>query len=452
MRDIFLTIIIFVLAGYSLKQSRFGIYAWSFLSYMNPHRFTWGFAYSMPFAQIIAVATLIGILFSKEPKRIPLTGLTLLWMLFIGWMILTTITALHPEYAAPQLNKVIKIQLVTFLTIVVIRKNIDLRILIWVIAFSVGFFGIKGGIFTIATAGAHMVWGPPGSFIEDNNELALALLMVLPLFLYLSSSVKAKYIKYGLFLCMALIAVSIIGSQSRGAFLAIIVTGFFLWLKTPNKLLSGSIIILLAALTFSFMPQSWYDRMETIQNYEEDASAMGRIYAWEMAVNVANNRVVGGGLNMWVPDVYQTYSGYERVWVNAKVAHSIYFSVLGEHGWLGLILFLAIFLAAWRTSSYIVRRGRSNPDLVILAQMIQVSLVAYASGGAFLSLTYFDLAWHLIAILVISRAIVDSEVVGLEGTGGDSSERSKVRRYGAVRTSPPLNIGHHRPVGNGKRT
>ena len=49
----------------------------------------------------------------------------------------------------------------------------------WVMALSIGFFGVKGGIFTVVGGGENMVWGPPGSFIEGNNELALALIMVL---------------------------------------------------------------------------------------------------------------------------------------------------------------------------------------------------------------------------------------------------------------------------------
>jgi hypothetical protein len=88
------------------------------------------------------------------------------------------------------------------------------------------------------------------------------------------------------------------------------------------------------------------------------------------------------------------------------VAHSIYFAVLADHGWLGLLLFLAIFFQGWRTAGKIIRhtKARGSPEdewMSGLSSMIKVSLVAYATGGAFLSLAYYDLPWHMLVILVL---------------------------------------------------
>jgi probable O-glycosylation ligase (exosortase A-associated) len=411
MRDIALTLIVFGFIPYILIKPQVGIYVWSWLSYMNPHRYTYGFAYTMPFAQSVAIATLMGILFWKEPKRIPGTGLIILWVLFLIWMAVTTVFAFY-GYSTDQLIKVYKIQLVTFLTIMLIKSKKDINILVWVIALSVGFFGIKGGIFTLQTLGAYRVWGPPGSFIEDNNELALALLMTLPLFYYLKSQLKAAWQKWIIVILMLLIAISAFGSQSRGAFLAAGATGFFLWLKTPNKIVTGFLLIVLGIGVISFMPQSWHDRMSTITNYEEDSSAMGRIEAWKMATNLANSRITGGGFSMWSPMVYQRYSNNPSTWNARTAAHSIYFSILGEHGWPGLLLFLGVLFAAWRTSVLIIKKSAKDISLKWLAdltRMIQVSLVTYMAGGAFLSLSYFDLPWHLISILVIGRVLVEEQ-------------------------------------------
>lgn len=145
MRDILVTVIVFGLIPYILARPQVGIYTWSWLSYMNPHRLAYGFAYTMPFAQIVAIASLLSILIWKEPKRVPVTGLTVLWVVFLIWMLLTTAFAMFPELAWPQYERIIKIQLVTFLTMMVIRTHKEINILIWVIALSVGFFGIKGG-------------------------------------------------------------------------------------------------------------------------------------------------------------------------------------------------------------------------------------------------------------------------------------------------------------------
>ena len=413
MRDLILTLLVLGLLPYALLRPQVGIYAWSWLSYMNPHRFTYGFAYSFPFAQSVAVATLIGILFWKQPKRIPMTGLTVVWIFFVLWMLITTVFSMYPDHAWEQYVRVVKIQLVTFLTMMVIKNRKDLDVLIWVIALSIGFFGIKGGVFTIATLGGHRVWGPGGSFIEENNALAVALLMVLPLFYYLRLQAKRKILRHVLLICMLLMVASIIGSQSRGALLAISATGVFLWLKTPNKLITGFLLVILAAGVVSFMPSSWHERMGTIANYEEDASAMGRIAAWSMSINVANENVLGGGFNLWKSTTYKLYSDNPEDWDRYTAAHSIYFNVIAEHGWIGLLLFVTVFMIAWRTSSKITKQARGSPELkwaVDLMRMLQVSLIAYGTGGAFLQLSYFDLPWHMVSVIVITRFIVEQQL------------------------------------------
>lgn len=379
---------------------------------MNPHKLTWGFAYNFPFAQSVAIATLLSILFWRQPKRIPISGLTVLWIILLIWMLVTTIFAMYPEHAWIQYEKVMKIQLVTFLTMMIITTKKELNILVWVIALSIGFYGIKGGFFTIRTLGGSRVWGPPGGYIQENNALAIALLMVLPLFYYLRTQTQNKTIKHLLLGAILLIAISVIGSQSRGAFIAICVTAAFLWLKTPGKLISGFFIVILAVGIFSFMPQTWHDRMNLIQNYQEDDSAMGRIAAWKMSVNLGNDRITGGGFNPWKAPTYRLYGDSPEDWERYTAAHSIYFNMIGEHGWIGFVLFFLIYLIAWRTASRNIKKARGHPELkwvIDLMKMLQVSLVAYASGGAFLQLSYFDLPWHIVSIIVITRVIVEKE-------------------------------------------
>ena len=43
--------------------------------------------------------------------------------------------------------------------------------------------------------------------------------------------------------------------------------------------------------------------------------------------------------------------------------------------------------------------------------MVHVSQVAYATGGAFLNLGYFDLPYYVLVIMVLTRALVEKEVI-----------------------------------------
>jgi probable O-glycosylation ligase (exosortase A-associated) len=116
MRDMFVTLVVFGSLPFILARPFVGILMWSWIGYMNPHRLSWGFTTDFPFAQVIALATLAGLIFSREPKRIPWTRETVLLVLFILWMLVTTFFAFHQDAAWMQMEKVAKIQLMTFFT------------------------------------------------------------------------------------------------------------------------------------------------------------------------------------------------------------------------------------------------------------------------------------------------------------------------------------------------
>lgn len=405
MRDILVTLLIFGSLPLILWRPWIGILVWSWVGYMNPHRLTYGFAYDMPFALIVAATLLLAMFFSKEKYRLPWSGTLVLWVIFLVWMLLTSYLAIYPERAMTLFNTVIKIQIMTLVTLMLITDISKIRALICVIAGSIGFYSVKGGLFTLMTGGAFHVLGPAGSNIAENNALGLAVLVIVPLMIYLYQVYKHhRWLRWLLGVSILLSIVSVFGSQSRGALLAIGAVAVFYWLKTQSKIITGAGILLLGVLTFSFMPDSWHERMDTITNYEEDESAMGRIDAWTYAINIASDRLVGGGFNSWSASTYALYSP-EAANTNI-VAHSIYFSVLADHGWPGLVMFLTLLFIAWRNLSRVIAQTK-NSDIdsefkpAFLAKMLQVSLIAYMSGGAFLSLAYFDLPWHIIAISIL---------------------------------------------------
>ncbi len=406
MRDIIVTLLIFGALPLILWRPWIGILVWSWIGYMNPHRLAWGFAYSFPFAMLVGatllLAMMLAVMTGREKYRLPWNGTIALWLAFIAWMCLTTALAIYPHVSVVSLDKVLKIQIMTLITMMLITDAYKIRALIWVIVGSIAYYSVKGGVFTLMTGGAFHVLGPGASDIRDNNSLAVAILMTIPLMCYLHKVYHHhRWLRWLLGISILLSVVSVFGSQSRGALVAMVAVAGFFWLKSSSKLITGSALVLLAVLTFSFMPASWHERMDTISTYEEDASAMGRIYAWQYAVNIASARLTGGGFNPWSAETYAIYSPEQRLHV---VAHSIYFSVLADHGWPGLIMFLGLLFMAWRNLSRVIAQNRNSDNEfqpAFLAKMLQVSLIAYMSGGAFLSLAYFDLPWHIIALSVL---------------------------------------------------
>lgn len=417
MRDILVTAIFFGALPFVFSNPHIGVLLWSWIGYMNPHRLGWGFAYNFPFAYLIALVTFVSMIISRKKLDI-FWSREMSWLLILNiWFLVTTIFSLQPDSSWEQLTKVSKIQLFIFLTLWIMGSREKIEALIWVIVASIGYYGLKGGVFTLTSGGTHHVLGPDGSFISGNTEIGLALVMILPLVWYLFLHTSQKWVRLGLILAMLLIPIAILGTQSRGALLAIGAIFFFLWLKSRKKLVPFIIILLAIPFVFMFMPQSWHDRMATIGAEEQDASARGRIQAWTFAFELASNRLVGGGFEPFHKNNYERYTPgmVEQGTGKYHDVHSIYFEMLGEHGFIGLAIFLILGLSTWINCNQVIKSSKQIEEYKWasdLTSMIQVSLIGYATGGAFLGLSYFDLPYHLLAITVLVKRILQKEISG----------------------------------------
>jgi probable O-glycosylation ligase (exosortase A-associated) len=412
-RDIALTIIVFGSLPFILRRPHVGVVMWVWISVMNPHRLTWDFAWQFQFAAIIAAVTLVSVAINgKERGPLPINSLTIAFFLFAAWTGMTTIFAFYPADAYLKWTEFMKTILMASLIPVVFRRKDHLRTLIWITVLSVAYYGTKGGLWVLLTGGGNRVWGPLQTYIEDNNALAVALIMLIPIMRYLQLTTDRPMVRHMLTGMMLLCAISVIGSHSRGALVAIAATLVFFCWKTKRKLQVMLVVMIAVPVVLSFMPEHWYSRMDTITNYQQDGSANMRLNSWGTMTNIANDRpIFGGGFELATRAVYARYAPDPRF--PPQVAHSIYFQALGEHGYVGLMLFLWLQFMVWRNASALIRITRNRPDLAWAQNfglMIHVSLVAFLTGGAFLSLVLYDVPYYLLMTLVAIRAVVNKEL------------------------------------------
>jgi len=409
MRDILVIAIVMAGALAALRRPWIGIMLWTWLSIMNPHRYTWGFAYSAPLAAIAAASVVLGLLMTKD-RESPFKASPVTWfVVFMAWMTISWLAGFDPAGDYEQWKKVMKIDVFILLALMLLHNKQHIFALMWVCAGSLALLGIKGGLFTLRSGGDFRVWGPPGSFIADNNEFALALVMTIPLLRFLQLQLQNKWARQGMTFAMVMCAAGALGSQSRGALIAISAMLFYFWWHGKNKLQIGIVLLLIAVPLVMFMPESWSERMASIGTYQEDASAMGRISAWWSAWNSAFHYPFGVGFNSARAELFALYSPYGP---NPLAAHSIYFQVLGNHGFGGLFLFLGTFIATWRMAGWLRRQNFTSPDKKWCSDMgtfCQVSLAGYAVGGAFLSLSYFDLPYNIMVMVVLTRVWVEKK-------------------------------------------
>ena len=410
MRDLVILLPILAIALAALRRPWIGVLGWTWISIMNPHKLAWRID-DLPLAALVAGCTLLGLMMTRD-KRSPFQGAaSVVLVLFMFWMCLTYPFSLFPDLSYEMWTRVLKIDLMILVAIMLLHERRQIMWLVWVLVGSLAFYGVKGGIFTILTGGSFRVWGPTGSFIEGNNEIALALIVAIPLIRFLQMQLPQgakRWVFHSFTAAMLLCAVAAVGSHSRGALLAIVAMAVFLWWRSPNKIPGGILMVLAGALLLAFMPEEWTARMQTIETYQSDSSAMGRINAWWMTWNLAKDRFFGGGYSIYSASVFQAYAPDPT---DVHAAHSIYFQVLGEHGFIGLFLFLLLWILVWRGAGWLRKHGVAQAEsrwAADLGAMCQVALVGYLVGGTFLSLAYFDLPYNLLVLVVVAkRWVVD---------------------------------------------
>lgn len=410
MRDLLVILIIFGSIPVILLKPHFGIIMWTWVSIMNPHRLTWS-STDMPAAMIIGVATIVAWLASREPKRMSWDTLSVIMLCYVLWTGVTTIFAMEPDLANPgwlQFNKSI---LMVFLTIAIMRTPERMRALIWITVVSVGFFSIKGGLFTIVTGGKNLVWGPDGTAWGDNNTFGIAVLMIIPLMHYLAVTTPNKWIKYGLYGAIPLSLAAVLGTYSRGALLALAAMMVMYWWKAKRKLLIAGLVVTATVFALPLMPQKWFDRMATIETYEQNKSATSRLAIWGFALELgAKKPVLGGGFK-----VFEGNKAYELLNsdVKRRNIHNIYLEALGQHGVIGFILYLFLGITGLRTCTWIARKTKGLPELFgewRLAGMLQTGLIPYAVGGMFLNIGTFDLYYLLLALILLTKITVTAKL------------------------------------------
>jgi putative inorganic carbon (HCO3(-)) transporter len=417
MRDVVVLVIILGSTPFCLFNPYFGILMWTWIAYFNPHRFTFGAAYNFPVALVIAIPTIAGTIFERKRNHKIFTVEFFLLLMLWAWFAVTTVCALqnpmfadHSADSRVALIGVSKILLMTVMSILLISSEKRLRTLLIVTSLSFGALAVKGALFGANTSGEFRVFGPPGTFVADNNDLALAMDMTLPMMFFLARSETRPIWRRLLWISFFCGIFCVLLSYSRGGLLGLTTALGMIILRTKRKTLASLLVVLLAFLVLTFAPQAWMDRMSNFFHGNLDESAQLRLNAWQFAFTLASEYpVTGGGFETFTPELYNRFTP------NLRFAgpHSIYFQLLGEQGFVGLGLFLLLIARMWFCTRRLRLRAGGQPGLTWVADytyIIQGGLAAYMVSGAFLPRAYFDLFYLFVASTVILGVLYKQEV------------------------------------------
>jgi putative inorganic carbon (hco3(-)) transporter len=280
-----------------------------------------------------------------------------------------------------------------------------------------------------------------GYFLGDGNDFAWGLLslMVFGLFLALGrNGLLLRSVGLGAVVAAVL---GVVGSGSRGAGLALAAGVLYYWLAVSRRRILGIVVLaVLVVGVVTLAPGGYLDRMQTIQQYEDDGSAQARITAWKAAYAMAFDFPLGVGAGNF-NSAYGRYYMPEgdgwgaRRWISA---HSVYFKVLGEYGFLGLILWLSILGTTIRDNHRTLRTIRADPARSPISPLwpgfLNFSLVAYAVAGAFLGGVAYPHLFILAGLTLSCRRLVESAMGN--GPAEGSGEKQSVATPSAPRGTP----------------
>lgn len=427
MRDLFMLAILPFLLYTMAKRPFIALGMWVWTSLFYPNAWVYGAAGVIRYNLLFTGIGMIGYMAMRNKPKVDFGPLGICVLIFFLWTSMTTAMGVgNPDLAWDIWNRFAKVILLFVFVLLIVEKKLHVDFLLWGIVLSIGFYANLEGIKYIATGGHHKIAGFNGHVLGDRNELAIAFVMTLPICFYLLSEYgkSSKLLKLALLGTIATLVVSVIGTQSRGGFIALTVIGGYLFMKSRRKGLVGLLIVVMTLVLAQFVSSEWMDRMNTIEAADEDASFMGRVVAWKLSLIMAvQHPLFGGGFKglehypVWL-ELSRSFHNYSWFYtgdvlpdpIRPHAAHSVYFQVLGDHGFIGLCLYLTVLIGMFRTARNVVRKARAAgaPEWIQhLATMLQLSIFAFGLGGAALSFAYFDMIFALFGlVLVLDRRLL----------------------------------------------
>jgi putative inorganic carbon (hco3(-)) transporter len=387
----------------------YGIVLWVVVAFLNPQSFTWTAFDVFPWATAVAVPTMLGMLvFERKLGRLVSRELGLVIILWVWFTITTVVSTSLPEFThhAPETWErwtfVSKIMLMTVCMVPIVNTFERLRYLVLTIAACFGFYVLKVIPFVIATGGEFRLYGPERSMIGDNNDFGLALNMTLPLFFFLAQTEMRRWPKRFFAVMFMLTIPAVFFTYSRGALVGLSAVFLMMLLRSRRRLALVPVAALGLIVALTFAPAAWQERMDLTSSEAVDASAQSRLHAWAYAYALATEYpITGGGFATFTEELYQRY--WPGQIGNIYGAHSVYFQVLAEHGFVGLGLYMLLVLSCFLRTGRLRKAALAADDRQVAqyAQMLQLSLVGFLVSGIFLGRAYFDYYFTIVACVVI---------------------------------------------------
>jgi len=348
----------------------------------------------VPLAKIAGVLALIALMFSFRQIRNSLPREVIYLILLVGQLFLASM--LSPVWRGGALQLTLNFAKALLIVIVMsaaVNTARRLRQLIFIQAASV------------AVIAAVAVWkgrlllgrleGTLGANYSDPNDLALAIIISLPLCLALLLLSRSGLRKAAWALAILVMLYTVFSTGSRGGFVSLIVTAVvFLWefaIRGRRRYLLA-LAMLAGLILWQFSSGLMAGRLKGTFNQQEDTAASydsaeaRRQLFWRSIEITKQHPLFGVG-----PGNFQELSG------NWHVTHNAFTEMSSEGGVLAFVLYVLILWSGFKNLRGAKRLARGRTESSLLARALLASMAGYVAGSVFLSVAYAFFPYFLVA-------------------------------------------------------
>jgi putative inorganic carbon (HCO3(-)) transporter len=419
MQSLFLSAVFFTLifTGFSAAFAAALGFVW--VDIVKPQQLAWAIITGWPLSLIAALAMLAqyGLRDRKFPPRFG--AILIMIAMFTVWITLTTMMSTIPDRPWGKWDWVYKVLLFALFIPFIFRSRVQIEAFILVLVFSAATIFFSAGVKTLLGSGGYgtlAIMGSNNTGLSEGSTLAVVCVMLIPLIVFLMRHTllfPRNWITYGLFTGVIVTALAtVVGTGARTGIIAVVVLCGLSALKSKKKLwwIAGAALAGIIFMNIDLSQTRWGARMSTIETYNKDSSALGRLKVWEWTVKFTTEHPLGGGFDSFlhnrIANVLEdgTVQYYPEGRLVGKAFHSVYFEVLGEQGFPGFALYFAMILTALVKLRKLKKKWRGDPGMAWLADLADAlisAILIFLAGGAFVGIAYQPFIFYMLGLTVV---------------------------------------------------
>jgi probable O-glycosylation ligase (exosortase A-associated) len=424
MRDLIFVAFLFAFIGVGFRRPFLFILCFCYVDIVAPQRLSYFLINSIPISLIVFALAVLGWMVADDKRDTRWSGRQWLLVLLLLYCWMTTIHADFPVEAQEKWAWVWKAMLWAIFLPLTLRTKLRIEALALFMLLSAATIAITGGIKTAAGGGGYGVLRlliSENYGLYESSTMSCVAIAIIPLILWYRrhGTIFPPDRLVSLFcyaLCFACLLLPI-GAQARTGLLCLAVLAILSLRAVKHRLLYIVGAGVLAASAVPFLPNSYTQRMETIRDHRADQSASTRIAVWAWTWDYAKDHPFGGGFNAFlqnrlrVETVGEAPIGDEsgndqqtRVHDDeGRAYHSSYFEMLGEQGYPGLALWLALHIAGLvqmeRLRRRYLRTRRAEEQWIApLATALQHGHIIYLVGSLFVAIAFQPFIYMMLSL------------------------------------------------------